>query len=59
MTWDTLNGMEECRQACGGHGFLDSAGISPMLLEYSARCTYEGDNNVMILQSAKGLLKQF
>ena len=49
MTWDTASGMEECRQACGGQGFLETAGISPVLLDYTARVTYEGDNNVMML----------
>ena len=41
MTWEVLQGCEECRQACGGHDFLEYAGISQEVLDYTARCTYE------------------
>ena len=41
MTWEALQGCEECRQACGGHDFLEYAGISQEVLDYTARCTYE------------------
>ena len=27
-SYDTSRGIEECRECCGGHGFLKSAGIS-------------------------------
>lgn len=58
ITWETLESCEECRQACGGHGFLEYAGISQEVLDYTARCTYEGDNGVLSQQIGRALVKQ-
>lgn len=58
-TWNTFNGLEECRQCCGGHGFLKSAGISFLLENHSPTVTFEGDNSVMAQQTAKDLMKNF
>ena len=58
ITWEALESCEECRQACGGHGFLEYAGISQEVLDYTARCTYEGDNGVLSQQIGRALVKQ-
>ena len=42
ITWNVLKGCEECRQACGGYGYLDFAGISQEVGDYAVRCTFEG-----------------
>ena len=47
VSWNTFEGLEECRQACGGHGYLKYAGISQIVLDYSPRCIYEGDNGIL------------
>jgi acyl-CoA oxidase len=41
-TWDCLAGIEECRKACGGHGFSAYAGIGHIWANGVASQTYEG-----------------
>lgn len=45
------------RLCCGGHGYLASSGLGLILQEADAGCTYEGDNVVLLLQTARFLLK--
>jgi len=56
-TWATSNGIEECRKCCGGHGYSKFAGLSELYANYVPACTYEGDNIVMCLQTARYLVK--
>jgi len=49
--------IEECRQACGGHGYLHASGLPSLMTGYVAQMTYEGDNFVLALQVGKHLLK--
>lgn len=56
-TWMTLEGLETCRQACGGHGFLMYSGLPTLIVDYAPQVTYEGDNVVMVQQSARFLVK--
>lgn len=56
-TWMTADGIEECRKCCGGHGYSKFAGISDIYVNYVPACTYEGDNVVMCLQTARYLVK--
>ena len=42
ISWGVLKGTDECRQVCGGHGYLDYAGLSYEVGEYGNRCIYEG-----------------
>ncbi len=41
-------GVDECRQCCGGHGFLKSVGISFLQENVSALLTLEGEGAVML-----------
>ena len=41
-TWDCLSGIEECRKACGGHGYSAYAGIGHIWSNGVASQTYEG-----------------
>ena len=51
-------GVEMCRFRCGGHGFSMSSGLPSVYRDQVApSCTYEGDNIVMMLQTARYLVK--
>jgi acyl-CoA oxidase len=56
-TWFAAYGIEECRQRCGGQGFLRASGLPDLYASSVPACTYEGDNNVMLQQTARFLLK--
>ena len=56
-TWTVSEGIEECRKACGGHGYLLVSGLVQLFADYVPACTYEGDNYVLIQQTAKYLFK--
>lgn len=56
-TWTTLFGGEKIRQACGGHGYSQYSGIPSILQEFSPMATYEGENTVLLLQTARYLIK--
>jgi len=56
-SWKTKDGIELCRLACGGHGYMSAAGFGITLTNYAPNVTYEGDNNVLCLQTARYLLK--
>ncbi|KAI1305184.1 Peroxisomal acyl-coenzyme A oxidase 1 [Halotydeus destructor] len=50
--------IERCRLACGGHGYLLISGLPRLYATTVAACTYEGENTVLYLQTARHLLKQ-
>ena len=56
-TWITADGIEKCRLTCGGHGFSKLSGLPTLLQNYVQNCTWEGDNNVLCLQTARFLFK--
>ena len=53
FTAGAVDGIEECRRACGGHGFLMHSGLPSCYLDSLPAITVDGDNSVMILQAAK------
>ena len=52
------DGMEECRRACGGAGFLKASGIPELLTAYLQNVTVEGDNHMLPAQVVSILLKE-
>lgn len=58
-TWVASSGIEECRMACGGHGYSRSSGIPDIYVTFTPACTYEGENTVMMLQTARFLFKSY
>ncbi|KAG2488798.1 hypothetical protein HYH03_012598 [Edaphochlamys debaryana] len=56
-TWVAADGIEECRRCCGGHGFSRLSGLPTLFLNYVQNVTWEGDNNVLCLQTARYLIK--
>jgi len=55
-TWNTIRGLQECREACGGLGYSHYALIGQLIRNHDVNQTWEGDNNVLLQQAAKFLL---
>ncbi|XP_059058405.1 probable peroxisomal acyl-coenzyme A oxidase 1 [Achroia grisella] len=49
--------VENCRRACGGHGYMRSSNLPTLYGMVTAGCTYEGENTVLLLQTARFLVK--
>lgn len=45
--------IEECRFACGGHGYMTSSSFPNIYGTLTAAVTYEGENTVLLLQTAR------
>ncbi|XP_010616730.1 peroxisomal acyl-coenzyme A oxidase 1 isoform X2 [Fukomys damarensis] len=58
-TWTANTGIEECRLACGGHGYSHCSGIPNIYVTFTPACTFEGENTVMMLQTARFLMKSY
>ncbi|RVE50662.1 hypothetical protein evm_004694 [Chilo suppressalis] len=56
-TSDAASGVERMRRACGGQGYLQSSYLPQLGAFTAAACTYEGDNTVLLLQTARFLVK--
>ncbi|XP_062304342.1 peroxisomal acyl-coenzyme A oxidase 1 isoform X2 [Osmerus eperlanus] len=56
-TWTANAGIEVCRMSCGGHGYSRSSGLPDIYVTFTPTCTYEGENTVMMLQTARYLMK--
>jgi hypothetical protein len=56
-SWYGVQGIQECREACGGHGYSKFAILGNLKMDQDVQTTWEGDNNVLIQQTAKFILK--
>ncbi|XP_028031521.1 probable peroxisomal acyl-coenzyme A oxidase 1 [Bombyx mandarina] len=56
-TADAAQCVERCRLACGGHGYMLSSNLPTSYGLVTAACTYEGENTVLLLQTARYLVK--
>ena len=52
-TYSVLEGIEEARRSCGGHGFMMLSGLPSLYTEYLPAITYDGDNSILTLQAAR------
>lgn len=59
VTDDVVSGIQTCRLACGGHGYLNSSGFNSFMGFATAAQHYEGENTVMLLQTARYLMKSW
>jgi acyl-CoA oxidase len=54
-----MQGVEQCRLACGGHGYSLSSGLPKLYMHAIPAATYEGENTVLLLQTARYLVKAY
>jgi acyl-CoA oxidase len=58
-TWNTTATLQECREACGGKGFLSENRIERLKNDTDIYTTFEGDNTVLLQLVAKSRLTEF
>ncbi|ORX65648.1 acyl-CoA oxidase [Basidiobolus meristosporus CBS 931.73] len=58
-TWNCLSAIEQCRQACGGHGYSGYTGLASMYSDFAIQCTWEGDNTILTLQTGRSLITAY
>lgn len=58
-TWFIAKLIDDLRQTCGGHGYSQYNAFGKGYNDWVVQCTWEGDNNVLSLTSAKSILKKF
>ncbi|CAN0569695.1 unnamed protein product, partial [Ectocarpus sp. 12 AP-2014] len=59
ITWFANDTIQECREACGGKGYLLENRIADLKGDVDIFTTFEGDNNVLLQLAAKGVLSDF
>uniref|UniRef100_A0A182QD26 Acyl-coenzyme A oxidase n=1 Tax=Anopheles farauti TaxID=69004 RepID=A0A182QD26_9DIPT len=55
-SWAARDGIQDAREACGGHGYLRMAGLADLRADNDANITYEGENNVLLQQVSQQLV---
>jgi len=58
-TWHGTRTIQECREACGGAGYLAENRFAALKADSDVFTTFEGDNHVLLQLVAKGLLTDY
>jgi acyl-CoA oxidase len=58
-TWHATATIQECREACGGAGYLAVNRFAALKADTDVFTTFEGDNHVLLQLVAKGLLTDY
>lgn len=58
-TWNTTKTLQECREACGGKGYLSENRISILKNDSDVYTTFEGDNTVLMQLVAKSRFSNY
>ncbi|MGB0101273.1 MAG: acyl-CoA dehydrogenase [Nocardioides sp.] len=58
-TWHATRTIQECREACGGAGYLAENRFAALKADSDIFTTFEGDNHVLLQLVAKGLLTDY
>ncbi|KAJ0180785.1 hypothetical protein K1T71_004189 [Dendrolimus kikuchii] len=54
--WTSRDGIQNCRECCGGHGYLKASAIGDLRNDNDANCTYEGENSLLLQQASNWLI---
>ncbi|WGX96233.1 acyl-CoA dehydrogenase [Nocardioides sp. L-11A] len=58
-TWHATDTIQECREACGGAGYLSVNRFAALKADTDVFTTFEGDNHVLLQLVGKGLLTDY
>jgi acyl-CoA oxidase len=58
-TWHATATIQECREACGGVGYLRANRFAALKADTDVFTTFEGDNTVLLQLTAKNLLTDY
>lgn len=58
-TWAALDTLQECREACGGAGFIAKNRLVNLRQDLDIYATFEGDNHVLLQLVGKRLLTDY
>jgi acyl-CoA oxidase len=58
-TWHATATIQECREACGGAGYLSANRFAALKADSDVFTTFEGDNTVLLQLTAKNLLTDY
>ncbi|WP_408897849.1 acyl-CoA dehydrogenase [Nocardioides sp. R1-1] len=58
-TWHATDVIQECREACGGAGYLAVNRFAALKADTDVFTTFEGDNHVLLQLVGKGLLTDY
>ena len=58
-TWHAARTIQECREACGGAGYLSVNRFGALRADTDVFTTFEGDNHILLQLVAKGLLTDY
>ncbi|MEX2514369.1 MAG: acyl-CoA dehydrogenase [Cyclobacteriaceae bacterium] len=59
VTWHNTASLQECREACGGKGYLSENRIDALKNDTDIYTTFEGDNTVLLQLVAKSRLSAY
>ncbi len=58
-TWANLHALQQCRECCGGQGYISVNRFADLKADTDIFCTFEGDNTVLMQLVVKSLLSKY